>query len=103
MNCASLFFPVDNMSAQNVVIQKRRFFAGKMLWLFGGCMMLVAIGTVIQMRMTWSREHMRDITSEANDALAAAKVGAERVIPEQNPFAPLLEIFNTGHDELISQ
>lgn len=86
-----------------VVIQKRRFFAGKMLWLFGGCVTLVVIGTVIQMRMTWSREQMRGITSEANDAIAAAKVGAERVTPDSNPFAPLLEVFTAANDEPISE
>jgi hypothetical protein len=91
------------MSAQAVVIPKRRFFAGKMLWLFGGCVAVIVIGTVIQMRMTWSREQMRGITSEANDAIAAAKVGASQIRPSENPFAPLLEMFQTTNNESISQ
>lgn len=90
------------MSTQSVVIKKRRFFAGKMLWLFGGCVTLVVIGTVIQMRMTWSREHMRSVASEARDAVAAAGDGAARVAPEENPFALLLEVL-TRENESISQ
>jgi hypothetical protein len=90
------------MSGQNVVIQKRRFLAGKILWLFGGCVVLVVIGTVIQMRMTWSREQMRGITSDASDAIAAVRNGAVQVTPEENPFAPLLEVF-TQENEPISQ
>ena len=91
------------MSTQNVVIQKRRFFAGKMLWVFGGGVALIVIGTIIQMRMTWSREQMRGIMSEANDAIAAARVGAERVTPETNPFAPLIQAFTAANDEPISE
>ena len=90
------------MSAQNVVIQKRRFFAGKMLWLFGGCVTLVIIGTVIQLRMTWSREQLRGIASEAGDVVTAARDGAALVMPEENPFASLLEVL-TQENESISQ
>lgn len=85
-----------------VVLQKRRFFAGKMLWVFCGGMALIVLGTVIQMRMTWSREQMRSVASEAHDAVAAAKFGAERVTPETNPFAPLLELLTPANEEPIS-
>jgi hypothetical protein len=88
------------MSTQNVVIQKRRFFAGKMLWFFIGCVTLVIIGTVIQMRMTWSREHMRGVAGEAGDAITAAKDGVAQVVPGENPFAPLLEVFTTESESL---
>ncbi len=65
--------------------------------------MLVVVGTVIQMRMTWSREHMRSITSEASDIMAAAKEGAEYVTPEEHPFAPFLEVLNAVNEEPIAQ
>lgn len=97
------FFLVDNMPEHRVVIQKRRLFAGKALWLLCGCTALVVVGTVIQMRMTWSREQMRGITSEASDAITAARVGAEHVVPDTNPFAPLLDIVTAANNETISE
>lgn len=65
-------------------------------------MTLVMIGTVIQLRMTWSREQLRDIASEAGDAIAAARDGAALVVPDKNSLAPLLEAL-TQENESISQ
>lgn len=65
-----------------------------MLWLLGGCIVLAVIGSAIQMRMTWSQEHMQSVAREAEGAAAVARDGAERAKPDSNPFAPLIEVFN---------
>lgn len=62
-------FHVGNMSAPNVVMKKRRFFVGNVAALMILCTIVIVLGTIIQIRMTWSREHMRGMTAEAEDVI----------------------------------
>ncbi|MFA6017770.1 MAG: hypothetical protein WCT28_03940 [Patescibacteria group bacterium] len=81
------------MTPQSIVVVKRRFFVGKTTWIFATCVLLLCIGVVIQLRMTWSREHIWGITSDAHDAVAAVETGAKVMKPDKNPFEPLLQLF----------
>ena len=81
------------MSEQSVVLKKRRLFVGRIAWMFGGFMVLAVIGVMIQLRMTWSREQMRGITSDAEDAITIAKTGVVSVKLDSNPFEPILRLF----------
>lgn len=84
------------MTAGNVVIRRRRFLVGKTAWLIVAFGVIIFIGIVIQFQMTWSREHVRGITSDAVDAIDVAKTGAAAVVPDSNPFQPLLDLFQTS-------
>lgn len=68
------------MEARRIVVPKRRFFAGKRALLLAGVVLCVVIGVAMQMRMTWSRERLRGVTSDAADVLHAARMQAE-IIP----------------------
>lgn len=81
------------MTPQSIVVVKRRFLVGKTVWVFGACILLLGIGAMIQFRMTWSREHMRDISSDAHDAAVAVETGVKVMKPDKNPFEPLLQLF----------
>jgi hypothetical protein len=81
------------MTAGNVVIRRRRFLVGKTTWLIVAFGVIILIGMVIQFRMTWSREHVRGITSDAVDAIDAAKTGAAAAVPSSNPLQPLFDLF----------
>ncbi len=67
------------MEAQRIIVPKRRFFAGKRALLLAGVLLCVAIGAAIQMRMTWSRERLRGVTSDAADVIDAAKTQAQTI------------------------
>lgn len=60
--------------------------------------MLLVIGVVLQMRMTWSRERLRDVSDDAKDAWRAAGTGIASIKPSSNPFQPLLDLL-TSSDE----
>lgn len=83
------------MTAGNVVIRRRRFLVGKTAWLIVAFGVIILIGIVIQFHMTWSRERVRGVTSDAADAIDVAKTGASAVIPDSNPFQPLFDLFQT--------
>jgi len=81
------------MTPKSIVVVRRRFFVGKTVWIFGACLLLLCIGVMIQLRMTWSRERMREITSDAHDAAVVVETGAKIMKPDKNPFEPLLQLF----------
>lgn len=81
------------MPTANVVIRRRRFLVGKTAWLIVAFGVIIFIGIVIQFQMTWSRERVRGITSDAFDAIDVAKTGAAAVVPDSNPFQPLFDLF----------
>lgn len=84
------------MIAGNVVIRRRRFLVGKTAWLIVAFGVIIFIGIVIQFQMTWSRERVRGVTSDAVDAIDVAKTGAAAVVPDFNPFQPLFDLFQTS-------
>lgn len=55
------------MEAPRIVLPKRRFLAGKTVWILGAIVIVILIGTMIQMKMTWTRERTRGVTSDAVD------------------------------------
>lgn len=82
------------MDAPRVILQKRQFLAGRRIWVMSIIIIIVIIGTGIQMRMTWNRERLRGITSDAADLLNAAKTDVGTVLPSKSEFAPFIDLFN---------
>ena len=46
------------------------------------------------MKMTWGRERLRGITSDAVDFMNVAKTGLVSVIPPKSEFEPFIQLFN---------
>lgn len=86
------------MTTGNVVIRRRRFLVGKTAWLIVAFGVIIFIGIVIQFHMTWSREHVRGITSDAVDVMNVAKTGVAAVVPSSNPLQPLFDLFQTSSE-----
>lgn len=83
------------MDASRIVIPKRRFLAGKTAWIVGAVVLVVLVGTIIQMRMTWTRERTRGVTSDAVDLLHTVKTEIESVLPPASAFAPITDAFTS--------
>ena len=83
------------MDAPRIVIPKRRFFAGKTVWIVGVIAIVVLVGTAIQMKMTWTRERTRGITSDAVDLLSTLKTEIGSVLPPASAFAPITDAFTS--------
>lgn len=81
------------MSEQRIVVQKQRFLAKRVWLVLCVSVIIVLCGALVQMRMTWSRERVRGITSDAQDVAAATRSGIGQLKPESNPFASIIEIF----------
>jgi len=82
------------MDASRIILPKRRFLAGRRVWVLSIIIIIVLIGTGIQLRMTWNRERLRGITSDAADLFNAAKTDVGSVIPSKSEFAPFIDLFN---------
>ena len=82
------------MDVPRIILQKRKFLSGRRAWVLGVLIVIVLIGTSIQMKMTWNRERLRGITSDAADFLNAAKAGAGTVLPSKSELAPYIDLFN---------
>ncbi len=79
---------------ENVVIKKRRFLVGKTPWLLGAFGVIILAVTTIQINMTWKRERLRGIGSDASDVLTLIKINAGLAVPETNPFQPLIDLYD---------
>lgn len=84
------------MDASRIVIPKRRFLAGKTAWIVMAVAGVVLIGTVIQMRMTWTRERTRGVTSDAVDLLRTVKTELGTVLPPASALAPITDAFTSS-------
>lgn len=84
------------MTEQSIVVRKRRFFEKKVVWILGGAAIIVMIGLVVQLNMTWSRERLRGVSDDAQDAWHAAESGASSIVPSSNPFQPILDLFTAS-------
>jgi len=82
------------MDAPRIILPKRRFLVGRRVWVLSIIIIIVLIGTGIQLRMTWNRERLRGITSDAADLLNAAKTDVGSVIPSKSEFAPFIDLFH---------
>lgn len=82
------------MTAPRIILPKRQFLAGRRIWVLSVIIIIVFIGTGIQMRMTWNRERLRGITSDATDLLNAAKTDVGTVLPSKSELAPYIDLFN---------
>ncbi len=80
--------------AGNVVIKKRRFLVGKTPWLLGAFGVIILVTMIIQFDMTWNREHVRGVGSDASDVLKLIKINAGLAVPETNPFQPLIDLYD---------
>ncbi|MEK9155296.1 MAG: hypothetical protein AAB839_01470 [Patescibacteria group bacterium] len=87
------------MEGERVMLTKRKLFAGKTAWVLGAFAVAVLIGTIVQMKMTWNRERMRGISSEANDVIGAAKAGFDTLAPKENVIDPIGEILSPLPEE----
>ncbi len=83
------------MDAPRIVIPKRRFLAGKTAWIVAAIATVVLIGTIIQMKMTWTRERTRGVTSDAVDLLTTVKTELGTVLPPASAFAPITDAFTS--------
>ncbi len=84
------------MDTPRIVIPKRRrFLAGKTVWIVGVIVVVVIIGTAIQMKMTWTRERTRGVTSDAVDLLRAIKTEIGSVLPPASTIAPITDAFTS--------
>lgn len=83
------------MDAPRIVLAKRRFLAGKTVWIVAVIAGVVLIGTVIQMRMTWTRERTRGVTSDAVDFLHTVKTELGTVLPPASALAPITDAFTS--------
>lgn len=55
---------------------------------------IVLIGTGIQMKMTWNRERLRGITSDAVDFIHAAKTDVSSALHSKGELAPYVGLFD---------
>lgn len=83
------------MDASRIVVPKRRFLAGKTAWIVVAVAIVVLIGTIIQMRMTWTRERTRGITSDAVDLINTVKTEFGSALPPASAFAPITDAFTS--------
>ena len=83
------------MDTPRIVLPKRRLLAGKTVWILGVIAIVVIIGTAIQMRMTWTRERTRGVTSDAVDLLRTLKTEIGSVLPPASAFAPITDAFTS--------
>lgn len=90
------------MDAPRIVLPKRRFLSGKTVWILGFIAVVVIIGTAIQMKMTWTRERTRGVTSDAVDLLRTLKTEIGSVLPPASAFAPMTDAFTSQPDSTIS-
>ncbi|MEK7632391.1 MAG: hypothetical protein AAB473_01210 [Patescibacteria group bacterium] len=83
------------MDTPRIVIPKRRFLVGKTAWIVAVIAGVVLVGTVIQMRMTWTRERTRGVTSDAVDLLNTVKTELGTVLPPASVLAPITDAFTS--------
>lgn len=83
------------MDTPRIVLPRRRFLAGKTVWILGAIAIAVVIGTAIQMKMTWTRERTRGVTSDAVDLLRTLKTEISSVLPPASAFAPITDAFTS--------
>ena len=84
------------MTTPTVLITKRKFLVGKTAWLIGLFSVIILLGFLIQVKMTWERERLRSVTSEANDAVNVAKTGFSAVLPKSSVFQSLFDFFQSS-------
>ncbi len=83
------------MDAPRIVVPKRQFLAGKTVWIIGAIVIIVLVGTFIQMRMTWTRERTRGVTSDATDLFRSVKTEIESVLPSASTLEPITDAFTS--------
>lgn len=64
---------------------------GKTAWILAGVCGAVLVGMMIQVRMTWSRESLRGVTSDASEAIQYARDGIVSIIPPKGPLISILD------------
>jgi hypothetical protein len=84
------------MDGTRVIIPKRRWLMGKTVWIFGVFLVAIVIGTGVQMKMTWSRERLRGISSDTSDVVTAAKEGFSALAPKENIIEPIGDLLHSS-------
>lgn len=83
------------MDAPRILLQKRTFLTKKRLWVFAVIFLVVIVGTGIQMHMTWNRERLRGITTDAVDFMHTTTTEFSSVLPPRSTFDPLFDLFTS--------
>lgn len=87
----------------NIVIVKKKIIDKKMAIIFGALGVAVAIGMVIQFRMTFNRERFRSLDADAVDASHAIGNAVEAVKPAFGPVGALFGSIKESVSGMFSQ
>lgn len=61
------------MDGDRVLVPKRPKIAKRTAWILGVIAIILLLGLLIQVKMTWDRERLRGISDDTHDVINAAK------------------------------